>query len=551
MIGEMVSKAGFVCARFHDFMVPIPEPNGRTFSTPLTGLGTIVGCLLQSVALSMPSTSSPSRALVWFRRDLRLHDHHALSAALQTYDEVICVFVFDRAILDRLATRSDRRVEFIWLAIGQMHDALDKLGSALVVAHAHASQAVVDLASAFKVKAVVCNHDDEPDAIARDAEVALALASLGCKFQSFKDHVIFERAEVLTAMGQPFSVFTPYKNAWLKRLVPADYQAHPVGLEHKCAERNWLEESLKSLRIHPHWLGPPASLQAIGFEPTNLGELAMGVGTDGARELLNDFVKRMGKYGEARDYPALRGPSYLSVHLRFGTLSIRELVQQALAVQSTQAQDSEGARVWLSELIWRDFYHQVLHHHPRVVHQAFKPAYDRIQWDDDHEHFNAWCEARTGYPLVDAAMQQINRTGYMHNRLRMVVASFLTKDLGVDWRKGEAYFAQHLNDFDLAANNGGWQWAASSGCDAQPYFRIFNPITQSEKFDPKGQFIRRYLPQLAALSDKAIHAPWLASPIELKAAGIRIGEDYPAPIVDHAQARTRTLQRYTVVKSEV
>jgi deoxyribodipyrimidine photo-lyase len=532
-------------------MVPIPEPNGRTFSTSLKGLGTITGCLLQSVALSMPLTSSPNRALVWFRRDLRLHDHHALSAALKAYDEVVCVFVFDRAILDRLPTRHDRRVEFIWQAIGSMHDALQKHGSALVVAHAHASQAIVDLASAFKVNAVVCNHDDEPDAITRDAQVAAALVAQGCSFQSFKDHVIFERTEVLTAMGQPFSVFTPYKNAWLKRLLPSDFQAHPVSLEGKCTTRYKLEESLKAQPALRSWIGPPANLQDIGFELTNLGDLAMGVGSAGARELLHDFVKRMGRYGEARDYPALRGPSYLSVHLRFGTLSIRELVQQALEVQSSAPNDSEGARVWLSELIWRDFYHQILHHHPRVVHNAFKPAYDRIQWDDDSERFRAWCEARTGYPLVDAAMEQINRTGYMHNRLRMVVASFLTKDLGVDWRKGEAYFAQHLNDFDLAANNGGWQWAASSGCDAQPYFRIFNPITQSEKFDPKGQFIRRYLPQLAGLSDKAIHAPWLASPIELKAAGIQIGEHYPAPIVDHAQARVRTLQRYTVVKSEV
>ena len=210
-----------------------------------------------------------------------------------------------------------------------------------------------------------------------------------------------------------------------------------------------------------------------------------------------------------------------------------------------------GAEVWLSELVWRDFYHQVLHHHPHVVGHAFRPEYDRIRWAHGKAadaHFDAWCEGRTGYPLVDAAMHQINQTGYMHNRLRMVVASFLTKDLGIDWRRGEAYFALHLNDFDLAANNGGWQWAASSGCDAQPYFRIFNPVSQSQKFDPEARFIRRYLPALAKLPDKLIHAPWLARPVDLAAAGLRLGVDYPEPIVDHAEARAQTLQRYAVVK---
>jgi len=245
----------------------------------------------------------------------------------------------------------------------------------------------------------------------------------------------------------------------------------------------------------------------------------------------------------------VKGPSYLSTHLRFGTVSVRRLVREAW--QRVQG-GSRGAEVWLSELIWRDFYHQVLHHHPRVVGHSFKPAYDAIRWEHGKHAdalFAAWCTGRTGYPLVDAAMHQINQTGYMHNRLRMVVASFLTKDLGLDWRRGEAYFATHLNDFDLAANNGGWQWAASSGCDAQPYFRIFNPVSQSEKFDAEGKFIRRYLPQLAGLPDKLIHAPWLAGPVDLAAANLRLGQDYPLPVVDHAQARETTLQRYAVVKA--
>jgi len=244
----------------------------------------------------------------------------------------------------------------------------------------------------------------------------------------------------------------------------------------------------------------------------------------------------------------VRGPSYLSTHLRFGTVSVRRLAREAR--DRVQA-GSRGAEVWLSELIWRDFYHQVLHHHPHVVGHAFRPAYDRIRWEHGRhadERYAAWCEGRTGYPLVDAAMHQINQTGYMHNRLRMVSASFLVKDLGIDWRRGEAYFAEKLIDFDLAANNGGWQWAASTGCDAQPWFRIFNPVTQSEKFDPSGRFIRRYLPQLAALPDKLIHAPWRARPVDLAGAGIELGRDYPAPLVDHEVAREKTLARYAVVK---
>ena len=229
-------------------------------------------------------------------------------------------------------------------------------------------------------------------------------------------------------------------------------------------------------------------------------------------------------------------------------MSIRRLAREA---QARREGASRGAEVWLSELIWRDFYHQVLYHHPRVVQQSFRPEYDRIRWEHGKHadaQFAAWCEGRTGYPLIDAAMLQINQTGYMHNRLRMVVASFLCKDLGLDWRRGEAYFALHLNDFDLAANNGGWQWAASSGCDAQPWFRIFNPVTQSEKFDPEGKFIRRYLPALAQLPDALIHAPWLARPVDLAAAGITLGSEYPLPLVDHAAARLKTLARYAVVK---
>jgi deoxyribodipyrimidine photo-lyase len=485
------------------------------------------------------------RALVWLRRDLRVEDHAALYHALRGARRVWCAFVFDRAILDPLP-RADRRVEFIRDSLVGVDAELQALaashgieGAGLIVRHGWAADEIPALARELHVQAVYANHDDEPAALARDAAVRGALAATGVVLHTGKDHVVFERGEVMTLGGSAFSVFTPYKNAWLKKLEPFFLKAYPVA-RHAAA-------------LAPRPPGQPGvpMLEAIGFQRTNLHQLKLPSGPAGADELLADFLDRIDRYHETRDFPAVKGPSYLSTHLRFGTVSIRRLAREAH--QRTQA-GSRGAEVWLSELVWRDFYHQVLHHHPQVVAHSFKPEYDRIRWAHGKtadEHFAAWCEGRTGYPLVDAAMHQINQTGYMHNRLRMVVASFLTKDLGIDWRRGEAYFAQHLNDFDLAANNGGWQWAASSGCDAQPYFRIFNPVSQSEKFDPEGRFIRRYLPALAGLPDKLIHAPWLARPVDLLAAGLRLGVDYPAPIVDHAVARAKTLDRYAVVKKRV
>jgi deoxyribodipyrimidine photo-lyase len=260
----------------------------------------------------------------------------------------------------------------------------------------------------------------------------------------------------------------------------------------------------------------------------------------------------MARYHALRDLPAVNGPSYLGVHLRFGTISVRRVAAAAHALAHGEGRrGGAGAALWLAELIWRDFYQQLLHHLPHVVGASCKPEFDRVRFEHGRhadEAFAAWCEGRTGYPLVDAAMAQINQTGWMHNRLRMVTASFLTKDLGIDWRRGEAYFAEQLIDYDLAANNGGWQWAASTGCDGQPWFRIFNPVTQSRRFDPEGKFIRRYVPALARLGDDLIHAPWQAGPIELEAAGVELGRNYPRPIVDHAEARAKTLQRYGVVK---
>ncbi len=479
------------------------------------------------------------KALVWFRRDLRAHDHAALHHALRAAEQVWCVFVFDADILDPLP-RVDRRVEFIHDSVVELDAALHALGGRLLVRHGPAASEVARLAGELGVQAVYANHDDEPDALARDAAVRAALADAGVALHTSKDHVVFERSEVLTQSSTPYTVFTPYKNAWLKKLEPFFLEAYSV------------ERHATSLAPPPPGVATAIpSLEAIGFARSNLHALKIPTGSSGAKALLADFLPRIDDYGEARNFPAVKGPSYLSVHLRFGTVSIRTLAAAAVAqIEKTAA---AGATVWLSELIWRDFYHQILHHHPRVVGASFKAEYDKIRWEEGAHAdalFNAWCEGRTGYPLVDAAMAQINQTGYMHNRLRMVVASFLTKDLGIDWRRGEAYFATHLNDFDLAANNGGWQWAASTGCDAQPYFRIFNPIAQSEKFDPAAKFIRRYLPQLAALPDKLVHAPWLAKPVDLRAAGITLGRDYPQPVVDHDEARKLTLQRFAVVKAK-
>jgi deoxyribodipyrimidine photo-lyase len=439
-------------------------------------------------------------------------------------------------------------VEFIHASIAELDRQLTAQGEShgqdqvrLITRHGLATDEVPRLATALGVQAVYASHDDEPTALRRDSAVREALRTVGIALHTCKDHVVFERSELLTGGGKPYSVFTPYKNAWLKKLEPFFVKPYPV------------ERHAASLApLDPSMAGELPTLESLGFAPTNLKALNMPTGSSGAQRLLGDFLKRIDGYDETRNFPSIKGPSYLSVHLRFGTVSIRELARLAWQrIQNPPTDQDKGARVWLSELVWRDFYHQILHHHPHVVDACFKPEFDRIQWEQGpHAEalFTAWCEGRTGYPLVDAAMAQINQTGYMHNRLRMVVASFLVKDLGLDWRRGERYFAQQLNDFDLAANNGGWQWAASTGCDAQPWFRIFNPVRQSETFDPAGKFIRRYLPQLAGLPDASIHAPWTARPVDLASAGVVIGSTYPAPVVLHDAARERTLARFKAVK---
>ena len=485
--------------------------------------------------------------LMWFRRDLRATDNAALFHALKSCRHVHCVFVFDSAILDSLP-RQDRRVEFIRDSLEELDCTLRALAGSeaagLIVTHAASLHEIPRLARQLQVQSVFANHDYEPLAVERDAHLRGALADAGIAFHTSKDQAVFERSELLTQAGRPYAVFTPYKNAWLARADAFYFKPYPVATYAAA-----LAERPVPLRT------PVPTLQALGFEATNLHELKLPTGASGGRELLAQFMERIDRYGETRDFPAVRGPSYLGVHLRFGTVSIRELAGTA---HRLAAAGSPGAAVWLSELIWRDFYFQVLANFPHVTDtqghsHSFKRDHDAVRWEHGKHAdalFSAWCEGRTGYPLVDAAMAQINQTGYMHNRLRMVVASFLTKDLGIDWRRGERYFAEHLNDYELASNNGGWQWASSSGCDAQPWFRIFNPVSQSRKFDPDGRFILKYLPQLKGLSAQALHAPWTANPVELVAAGVTLDQTYPAPIVVHEEARQRTLQRYSVLKKD-
>ena len=409
-------------------------------------------------------TPRDGRALVWFRRDLRDYDHAALHHALAAARDVYCAFVFDTEILERLPSRQDRRVEFIHGSVRELDAALRRRGGGLVVRHGRARDEIPRLAATLGVERVFANRDYEPLARERDAAVERALRTQGIAWEACKDRVIFEADEILARSGTPFRVFTPYRAAWLRRLAPSDVEPRA------CAGA--LAPPPASVDV-----GVPA-LAALGFEQTNLEALGVAPGMHGGAARFADFRERIDRYREMRDYPAAKGPSYLSVHLRFGTVSIRELVRFAHA--RSLLPGGEGAATWLSELVWREFYAQVLWHFPHVVDRAFKPEFDRLAFPDDPGRLDAWRAGRTGYPIVDAAMRQLATTGYMHNRLRMIAASFLVKDLLVDWRHGERHFADALLDYDLASNNGGWQWAASTGCDAQPFFRIFNPVTQSK-----------------------------------------------------------------------
>ena len=422
--------------------------------------------------------------IFWFRRDLRLDDNAGLFHALKAKEPVLPLFIFDRDILDELDDRMDRRVEFIHLALQDMQKLLVQLGSSLLVKYGKPAAVFAQLLEEYQLQAVFTNHDYEPYASQRDAAIELLLQKKGVSFMHFKDQVILEKDEVLKDDGKPYTIFTPYSRKWKAVLTEFHLKSYPCR---KYQQHFYKQEPLDMI-----------SLEAMGFKPAGQ--------SFPAKEWKGQLIRH---YKEQRDIPSVAGTTRLSVHLRFGTISIRQLAAEAGALNET----------FLNELIWRDFYHMILWHFPRVVGHAFKPEYDRIKWRNNEQEFEAWCQGRTGYPIVDAGMRELNATGFMHNRVRMIVASFLTKHLLIDWRRGEAWFAKKLLDFDLAANNGGWQWAAGSGCDAAPYFRVFNPYLQTKKFDPELRYIRQWVPEFEELT-------------------------YPRPIVEHELARKRCLEVY-------
>ncbi|MCX7929785.1 MAG: DNA photolyase family protein [Chlorobi bacterium] len=421
----------------------------------------------------------------WFRRDLRLDDNRGLQAALHSGMPVVPLFIFDRTILDRLSDRSDRRVAFIHQCVCRLSEQLRSIGSDIVVLSGTPLEAFAQLVERFPIAAVYTNRDYEPATLERDRLVEEFLRQRSIAFHTFKDQCIFECSEVVKPDGLPYTVYTPYSKAWRARLTPDDYASFDTT---PLLDRFWRTEPLTI-----------PTLEEIGFHSIEPGVPAIQLD-----------AKRLHQYCKLRDYPALDATSHASVHLRFGTVSIRALVRHALDL---------GADAWLGELIWREFFMMILANFPHVVEQSFHPAYDAITWRNDEEEFQRWCEGQTGYPLVDAGMRQLNATGTMHNRVRMVVASFLTKDLLIDWRWGEAYFAAKLLDYELSSNNGNWQWAAGTGCDAAPYFRVFNPLLQQVKFDPTGEYVRRWIPELGT-------------------------PDYPTPMVEHPTAKERAIAAY-------
>lgn len=430
---------------------------------------------------------NPSQlSIFWFRRDLRLDDNAALYHALKSGLPVLPIFIFDSNILTRLEDKTDKRVQFIYREIVQLKMELEKMSSTLLILHGTPENIWKNLLEQYNIKNVYTNHDFEPYARERDAKIHTLLQNKGIAFNTYKDHVIFEKDEVLKDDGLPYTVFTPYSKKWKAKLNSFYSKSYPTN--------SYTSQFVKHL---------PAStptLQSIGFEESNFAYTPKIA----KHEIISHYTQN-------RDYPGIESTSKLGVHLRFGTLSVRKLLRYAL----------ERNETFVNELIWREFYQQILWHFPQVASKAFKPEYDLIKWHNNEQHFKAWCEGKTGYPIVDAGMRELNATGYMHNRVRMVAASFLTKHLLIDWRWGEAYFAAKLLDFDLAANNGGWQWTAGCGTDAAPYFRIFNPYAQTERFDPDRKYIKQWVPEVDT-------------------------SEYPLPIVDHSAARERCLETYKV-----
>lgn len=422
--------------------------------------------------------------IFWFRRDLRLQDNAGLYYALKEKIPVLPLFIFDRNILDELEDKADRRVEYIHRALTDIQSSLAKMGAALEIRHGFPLEVYKGLLNEYSIKKVFANHDYEPYARDRDRDIEALLNSSGVSFHTYKDQVIFEKSEVVKDDAKPYTIFTPYSRTWKSIVSDFHLESYPT----KKYFNNFFKQGKKEIPL----------LESIGFK--SKGQLFP------PKEWKIDIIKH---YKEQRDIPSIRGTSRLSVHLRFGTISIRELARKSGSLNET----------FLNELIWRDFYHTILWHFPHVVDHSFKPEYDTIKWRNNDKEFAAWCNGLTGYPIVDAGMRELNETGFMHNRLRMITASFLTKHLLVDWRWGEAYFAKKLLDYDLAANNGGWQWTAGSGCDATPYFRVFNPYLQTKRFDPELKYVRKWVPELEEFT-------------------------YPKPVVEHEFARRRCLETY-------
>ena len=425
-------------------------------------------------------------AICWFRRDLRLYDHAALYHALKENDTVLPLFIFDRHILDNLEDSSDRRVQFIHAALLEMQKTLIKNGSSLTVHYGFPVEVFEHLMDVFEVVHVYANHDYEPYGLERDEAIRASLKERGIGFSTFKDQVIFEKKEITKDDGTPYTVFTPYSNKWRTELNSSLLEAYPVE---KYAG-HFYKQPLQEI----------PTLDSMGFKSTEQYYPS---------KMVDEALIK--QYSETRNFPGTAGTSKLSVHLRFGTISIRQLASRAKALNDT----------YLKELMWRDFYQMILWFFPRIGKgKAFRPAFDRIEWRNNENEFQRWCDGNTGYPMVDAGMREMNSTGFMHNRVRMVVASFLCKHLLIDWRWGEAYFAAKLLDFDFASNNGGWQWASGSGCDAVPYFRIFNPTLQAKKFDSKLRYLRKWIPELESMN-------------------------YAMPVVEHEFARKRCIEVYS------
>ncbi|MBA2248926.1 MAG: deoxyribodipyrimidine photo-lyase [Chitinophagaceae bacterium] len=421
--------------------------------------------------------------IFWFRRDLRLADNAGLYYALKDTNPVIPIFIFDKNILDKLDDKKDRRVEFIYKTIIELKEQLQNHGAALQVFYDVPVNIFTHFVSKYKIEKVFTNQDYEPYAIERDDTINELLKINGASLVAYKDQVIFEKDEITKDDTKPYTIFTPYSKKWKDKFNVFFVQPYPT--------EKYFTNFYRSAGM------PVPSLKSIGFEAADLPF---------PHKIVSDSIIK--NYYEKRNFPAEDGTSRLGLHLRFGTISIRKLASKAHKLNQT----------FLNELIWRDFYHSILWHFPHVGrHKAFKPVYDNIEWRNNEEEFRIWCIGETGYPIVDAGMRQLNETGFMHNRVRMIVASFLSKHLLIDWRWGEAYFAEKLLDYDLASNNGGWQWAAGSGCDAAPYFRIFNPYLQTKKFDPDLKYISKWVPEFQEFS-------------------------YPRPIVEHEFARKRCLE---------